>query len=63
MTRIRLVPELAFVKVSAAQEGHAIEDVFLEPFQPEINYRRNVKGEQLRNDKAADDHETERASG
>ena len=47
MTRIRFVRELVFVKVSAAEEGHTIEDVFLEPFQPEINHGRNVEGEQL----------------
>ena len=63
MTTIRFVRELVFVKVRAAQERHAIEDMFLEPFQPEINHRRDVEGEQLRNDKAADDNETEWASG
>ena len=47
MTRIRFVRELVFVKVSAAEEGHAIEDVFLEPVQAEINHGRNVEGEQL----------------
>ena len=47
MTRIRFVRELVFVKVSAAEEGYTIEDVFLEPFQPEINHGRNVEGEQL----------------
>ena len=49
--------KLVLVKVGAAQERHAIEDVFLKPFQPEIDYRRNVEGEKLRNDKAADDDE------
>ena len=50
--------KLVLVKVGAAQEWNAIEDVFLEPFQPEIDYRRDVEGEQLRNDQAADDNET-----
>ena len=31
MTRMRFVRELVLVKVSAAKEGHAIEDMLLEP--------------------------------
>ena len=34
MTRSRFVRELVLVKVSAAEEGHVIEDTLLEPFQP-----------------------------
>ena len=51
--------KFVLVKMSAAQEGHAIEDMLLEPFQPEIDHRSDVEGEQLRNDKAANDNETE----
>ena len=55
----RFAAKLVLVKVGAAQEGHAIEDMLLEPFQPEINHRSDVERKQLRNDKAADDNETE----
>ena len=51
--------KLVLVKVGAAQEGHAIENMLLKPLQPEINHRSDVKREKLRNDKAADNNETE----
>ena len=39
------VCELVLMEVRAAQEWDAIEDMFLEPFQPEIDDRRDVKRE------------------
>src|SRR5438067_1945263 len=51
--------KLLFVKMSAAQEGNVIEDVFLEPLQPKIDDWRDVECEQLGNDQAADDDQTE----
>jgi len=51
--------KLVLVKMSATQKWNPIEDMFLEPFQPEINYRCDVEGEQLGNHQAADDNETE----
>src|SRR5437773_11996335 len=40
---------LAFVmSMCAAQEWNSIEDVLLEPFEPEINHLRNILRDQLR---------------
>src|SRR6476469_6972221 len=46
--------------VAAAQERNAVEDVFLDPFEGEINYGRNIESNQLRDDQAADDDKAER---
>ena len=62
MTNIRFVRELVFVKVRATQEWNAIENVLLEPFEPEIDHRRNKQRDHLRKDQAADDNQTERTS-
>jgi hypothetical protein len=42
------------MSMCAAQERNFIEDMFLEPFEPEINHRRNEERDHLRKDKAAD---------
>src|ERR1700736_343701 len=42
-----------------AQKWDAIEHVFLEPFKPEINYRRHEERDHLRKDQSADDDESE----
>ena len=48
--------------VAAAEERNAVEHVFLEPFQPEINHRRDVERDQLRNDQPADDDQAKRTA-
>src|ERR1700686_5842065 len=53
----------AFVMgVRAAQEGHFVEDVFLEPLEPEINDRRDEERDHLRENQAADDNKSKRAA-
>src|SRR3982751_5690216 len=47
--------------VTAAEERHPIEDVFLERFEREINHRCDVEGDQLRDNEAANDDQAERA--
>ena len=48
-------PSFALVmSVSAAQEWHPVEDVLLEPFEPEVDHRCNKKCNQLREDQAPD---------
>ncbi len=48
---------LAFVmSMCAAQEWNSIEDVLLEPFEPEINHWRNKQRDQLRKNQAANNH-------
>ncbi len=45
----------AFVmRMRAAQERNAIEHVFLEPFEPEINHRRDEERNHLRENQTAD---------
>jgi hypothetical protein len=44
--------------VSTAKKRDAVQKVFLNPFQGEINRRRNVKGDELRDDQAADNDKT-----
>src|SRR6266699_1929715 len=44
--------------VRTAQKRHSVENVFLEPFEPEINHRRHEKCDHLRENEAANDHET-----
>ena len=52
---------LAFVmSMCAAQEWNSIEDVLLEPFEPEINHWRNKQRDQLRKNQAANNHQSER---
>ena len=46
----------------AAAEWDFIENAFLEPFQRQVNNRRDIKRDQLRDDEAADDDQTERAA-
>src|SRR6266446_2011250 len=54
---------LAFVmSMCAAQEWNSIEDVLLEPFEPEINHWRNKQRDQLRKNQAANNHQSERAA-
>ncbi len=36
--------------VRATQKWHSIENVFLEPFEPQINHRRHEKRDHLRED-------------
>jgi hypothetical protein len=55
--------QLAFVvSMRAAQKWHLVEDVFLEPLEPEINHRSNKERDQLGKDEAADDHQPERTT-
>jgi len=53
----------AFVMgVRAAQKGHFVEDVFLEPLEPEINDRRDEERDHLGENQPPDNNKTERAS-
>src|SRR5256885_2046376 len=45
--------------VSAAPERHPIKNVFLKPFQPQIDDRSNEQGDELRKNQTADDHQPE----
>ncbi len=62
MTKIRFVRELVLVKMSAAKEWNAIEDMLLKPLEPEIDHRRDKQRHHLRKDQAADNNQTERTS-
>src|SRR5438132_2057866 len=62
-------PELAFLtgarfaavmSVSAPQERHFVEDMFLQPFQPEINHGSDKERDHLRKNQAPDDDQSER---
>ena len=54
--------EVGFVMgVRATQEWDPIEHTFLKPFEREVNDRCDVKRDELRDDKAANDHQAERA--
>ena len=48
--------------VAAAQERNFVEDAFLEPFQRQVNHRRDIERDELRNNQAADDDQTERTA-
>src|SRR5438552_7470056 len=53
----------AFVmRVCATQERYLIQHVLLEPFEPEIDDRRHKQRNQLGENQAAYDHQTERAA-
>src|SRR6266849_4853043 len=61
-------PELAFLtgarfafvmSVSAPQERHFVEDMFLQPFQPEINHGSDKERDHLRKNQAPDDDQSE----
>src|SRR5213075_956315 len=53
---------LAFVLVivCATEERHFVEHVFLERFEPDINYWRNKQGNQLGENQPAHDHQPQR---
>src|SRR5207237_4718920 len=52
---------LCFVmSVRAAQKWNAIQHMFLEPFEPEVDHRRDEESHHLGENKAADDHQSER---
>src|SRR3989442_8688515 len=64
-------PEFAFfarrrltfvVSVSAPQEWNFVEDMLLEPLQPEINHRRDKQRDQLRKNQTPNNHQSERTS-
>ena len=44
------------VHVTAPEERNAVEDVFLNPFQREINNRRDVESDELRDYESANDN-------
>src|SRR5690242_5017132 len=46
----------------AAQKGNLVEHVFLEPFEPEINDRRNEQRDHLREDQTPHDYQTQRTA-
>ena len=46
------------VHVRAAQKRHSVENTLLEPFEPEINHRRNKKSDHLRENQATDNDTT-----
>ena len=46
--------------VAAAQERNAIQHIFLDPFQGQIDYGRDVKSDELRNNESADNDKTQR---
>src|SRR5438128_895919 len=48
------------VVMRAAQEGHFIEEVFLEPLEPQIDHRRDKERHHLGENKTADNDEAER---
>ena len=48
--------------VTAAQKRNFVEHALLEPFEREVNHRCDVERDQLRNDQAADNDETKRAT-
>ena len=45
------------VIVGAAEKRHLVEDVFLEPFEPEINNWRDEQRDQLRENQPTHDHQ------
>ena len=47
------------VHVAAAEERNAIEDVFLDPFQRQINNWRDIESNELRDDESANDNQSE----
>ncbi len=51
------------VVARVAEEGAAIENALLEIFEIEINRGRDVESDELRNDQAADDNESEWLTG
>src|SRR5205814_8354769 len=50
------------MRMSAAQKRHFIKNVFLEPFEPEINDRRHKKRNHLGENQAADNDKTKRTA-
>src|SRR6185295_7665957 len=46
--------------VPGAEERYAVEHSLLEPFQVEVDDRRDVQGDELRHDEPADDDQAER---
>ncbi len=55
----RLWPGFTFVvHVRVAQKRHFVENMLLEPFEPEINHRRNKKCDHLRENQATDNDTT-----
>src|ERR1051325_4959971 len=59
---VRLGRGFVLVIMGAAQEGHFVEEMFLEPFEPEINHRRHEERHHLGEDQTADNYEPERTS-
>src|SRR6266568_4795437 len=50
------------VRVSAAQKWHFVENMLLEPFEPEVNHRRHKQRHQLGENQTAYNHQTQRAA-
>src|SRR5436309_12945870 len=46
--------------MGAAQKRNSIEDMLLEPFQPQVNDRRNKERDHLRNDQSSDNDKAKR---
>src|SRR5712664_4253701 len=50
------------MRMRAAEEWNFVEDVFLEPFEPEVNDWRHKQRNQLGENQTAHDHQTEGAA-
>src|SRR4029077_13845582 len=50
------------MRMRAAEEWNFVEDVFLEPFKPQVNDWRHKQRNQLRENQTAHDHQTEGAA-